>query len=62
MVNVLEDASLVRNGDPHPYWWDVFSWPWWWAHFNAVGRITWTVQLEPKQPLGLGYSWNYFWR
>jgi hypothetical protein len=62
MVNVLEDAALLRSGDPHPYWWDVFSWPWWWGHFNAVGRITWTVQLEPKKPLRLGYSWNYFWK
>ncbi len=62
MVNMLEDAAVFRARAPLPYWWDILSWPWWWTHFNAVGRITWTVRLEPKQPLSLGYSWNYFWR
>jgi hypothetical protein len=38
------------------------SWPWWWCHFNGVGRITWTVTLEPKTPFDLGYTWNYYWR
>jgi hypothetical protein len=62
LVNALEDGALLRGGDPRPYWWDVLSWPWWWAHFNGVSRITWTVRLEPKKPLALGYAWEYYWR
>ncbi len=62
MVNVLEDDTLLRGGSPRPFWWNVFSWPWWWGHFNGVGRVTWTVQLEPKKPVTVGYTWNYFWR
>jgi hypothetical protein len=61
MVNVFEDAA-ARGGDALPYWWTAFSWPWWWGHFNGVGRIHWTVTLEPRKPLTLGYTWNYFWR
>jgi hypothetical protein len=62
MVNVFEDASFTRGDGPYPYWWGWFSWPWWWHHFNGVGRITWTVQLEPGKPFDLLYTWNYYWR
>jgi hypothetical protein len=62
LVNALEDGAFLRTGDPRPYWWDVFSWPWWWAHFNGVSRVTWTVHLEPRKPLALGYTWEYYWR
>jgi hypothetical protein len=61
-VNVLEDASVARTAEPLPYWWNAFAWPWWWGHFNGVGRIRWTVRLEPGQPVTLGYTWDYFWR
>jgi hypothetical protein len=61
MVNVFEDAA-ARGGDALPYWWTAFSWPWWWGHFNGVGRIHWKVTLEPRTPLTLGYTWNYYWR
>jgi hypothetical protein len=59
-VNVLEDAGV--SGAVLPDWWSVFSWPWWWSHLNGVGRIQWTVTLQPRQPLALGYTWNYYWR
>lgn len=59
MVNVLEDAGAAPS---LPDWWGRISWPWWWARFNGVGRVRWTVTLQPGQPLTLGYTWNYFWR
>lgn len=62
MVNVFESPTFAGAGGPYPYWWGWFSWPWWWRHFNGVGRITWTVTLEPKTPFDLGYTWNYYWR
>jgi hypothetical protein len=62
MVNLFEDPSFSDGPGPFPTWWGWFSWPWWWHHFNAVGRITWTVNLQPTEPLELDYTWNYFWR
>jgi hypothetical protein len=59
-VNVLEDAGV--SGAALPYWWSAFSWPWWWSHLNGVGRVHWTVTLQPRQPMALGYTWNYYWR
>lgn len=62
MANVLEDPAALRGGEPLPYWWGSFPWPWWWGRLNGVGRITWTVTLQPGKPVTLGYSWNYLWR
>jgi hypothetical protein len=62
MVNLFEDPSFAEGPGPFPTWWGWFSWPWWWHHFNSVGRITWTVELQPSEPLELGYTWNYYWR
>jgi len=62
MVNSFEDPSFSAGSGPYPAWWGWYSWPWWWHHFNGIGRITWTVQLEPAKPLDLGYTWNYCWR
>jgi hypothetical protein len=62
MVNLFEDPSFAEGPGPFPTWWGWFSWPWWWHHFNSVGRITWTVDLQPSEPLELGYTWNYYWR
>ncbi len=59
MVNVFEDTTFA---DARPRWWGLVSWPWWWTHFNAVSRVRWTVSLEPKKPVRLGYTWNYYWR
>ena len=61
MVNIFEDQALGAGG-PTPYWWGWFNWPWWWQHFNGVGRIRWTVKLEPTQPVDLTYAWNYYWQ
>jgi hypothetical protein len=59
LVNRLEedgaDSSL-------PAWWGWYSWPGWWHHFNGVGRITWTVKLEPGKSTSLNYKWHYYWR
>ena len=62
MVNVFEDSSFAGGTGAYPSWWGWFSWPWWWNHFNGVGRITWTVKLEPNKPVELPYTWNYYWR
>lgn len=59
MLNVFEDAGADTA---YPTWWRWYSWPGWWPHFNGVGRVTWTVKLEPAKPLDLKYTWNYFWR
>ncbi|MCY2929964.1 MAG: hypothetical protein NTV86_10800 [Planctomycetota bacterium] len=60
MVNVLEDEEASDVG--RPYWWGWYSWGYWWHHFNGLGRIQWTVKLEPGKPVELKYAWNYFWR
>lgn len=62
MVNIFEDNSFARAPGAYPSWWGWYSWPYWWNHFNGVGRITWTVKLDPNKPLDLPYSWNYYWR
>jgi hypothetical protein len=62
MVNVFEDSTFAPGGD-HPAWWGWYSsWPYWWRHFNGVGRVAWTVKLEPGKPVELTYAWNYYWR
>jgi hypothetical protein len=59
-LNVFEDDSFLVQGD-HPYWWSWYGWPWWWYHFNGIGKITWTLTLEPGEEASLGYAWHYFW-
>jgi len=61
MVNVLEDWSYTTSVRL-PIWWRWFSWPYWWYHFNSVGRITWNVSLEPQNPKELRYTWYYYWQ
>ena len=61
MTTVLA-PHMAEGPGPFPTWWGWFSWPWWWHHFNSVGRITWTVEFQPSEPLELGYTWNYYWR
>lgn len=61
MVNVIEDEDY-RSEDIYPAWWQWYSWPHWWGHFNGIGRITWKPTIEPKQTLTLNYKWCYFWR
>jgi hypothetical protein len=59
MVNRLEDGS---TDSAQPSWWGWYSWPGWWRHFNGVGRITWTVKMEPGKGATLTYKWHYYWR
>jgi hypothetical protein len=61
MINVFEDPSFVGRDGSLPYWWNWYSWPYWWSHFNSVGRINWSVTLQPNTPLDLTYAWNYYW-
>ena len=62
MVNIFEDDSYYAGTGPYPYWWPWYNWPYWWHHFNGVGRIRWTLKLEPNKAVDLGYTWNYYWR
>jgi hypothetical protein len=61
-VNIFEDYSFKPAGNEPQPWWASYSWPYWWHHFNGVGRITWKISLEPAKPLDLGYTWHYYWR
>jgi hypothetical protein len=61
MVNLYAEGGLIF-GRSYPFWWYWYSWPHWWYHLNSVGRISWEVELEPKKPVDLTYSWNYYWR
>jgi hypothetical protein len=64
MVNVFEDADFLALDarGPWPFWWRWYSWPYWWQRFNGIGKITWTVTLEPGKTADLDYAWNYYWR
>lgn len=63
MVNVFEDSTFTPTGGTgSPHWWGWWSWPYWWNHFNGVGRITWKPKLEPGKSIELKYTWHYFWR
>ena len=62
MMNIFEDFSYKPEGGGPGPWWANYSWPYWWHHFNGVGRITWKVNLEPDKPVELGYAWHYYWR
>jgi len=42
-------------------WWRRWSWPWWWHHWNGVGRISWDVTVAPGQAALLEYRWHYYW-
>lgn len=61
MLSVLDDDAAVATAR-EPFWWSWYSWPYWWSQFNGMGKVTWTVKLEPGKKVELKYSWNYFWR
>jgi hypothetical protein len=56
-LNPLEEPEAAFPG-----WWSWYSWPYWWSHFNGLGKISWTFKLEPGKSVELEYSWHYFWR
>ena len=60
-VNTLEDDDAGARPE-NPSWWNGYSWPGWWSHFNGMGRITWKLKLEPGKSIDLKYTWNYFWQ
>jgi hypothetical protein len=66
MVNVLEDPAFLPSGlsggEPYWQWWRGYNWPYWWYHFNGIGKATWKVQLDPGKGIDLKYTWNYYWR
>jgi len=45
-----------------PAWWSWYSWPYWWGHFNGLGKFSWKLTVEPGKSAELEYSWHYFWR
>jgi len=64
---VVEQLSRYEGGwsatpEGSPVWWRWFNWPSWWYHFNGIGRITWSIELKPKETVELEYNWHYFWR
>ena len=59
-VNALEDDEYSPVSD-NPTWWSWYNWPYWWGHFNGVGRVKWNVKLAPGKNIDLGYKWRYFW-
>lgn len=62
MVNTFEDKNFYSSGSNAPSWWGWYNWPDWWYHFNGVGRIKWSLHLDPGQTVDLNYTWHYFWR
>jgi hypothetical protein len=69
-LNLLEDATYMPTGHSaaaaagyaSPYWYNWYAWPWWWSRFNGVGKVTWTLTVEPQKTTELNYTWHYFWR
>jgi hypothetical protein len=58
-VNVHEQAL---PGGGYPDWWGWYSWPYWWWHFNGIGRAEWKLELDAAAEVDLGYTWHYYWR
>ena len=62
MLNGTEDDDLNIKTYQNPSWWGWYSWPYWWYHFNAVGRVTWNQKIEPGKSIDLDYKWTYYWQ
>jgi hypothetical protein len=63
---VVEHLDRHEGGwmmtDGTPFWWNWHNWPHWWYYFNTVARVTWKVEVKPKDSIDLEYNWHYFWR
>lgn len=59
---VIERGNVFDNEDLRPEWWHWYNWPGWWYRYNGVGRIKWTLDLDPGQSVDLTYAWYYYWR
>ncbi|MFW5844677.1 MAG: hypothetical protein ACOCXJ_00455 [Planctomycetota bacterium] len=42
-------------------WWHRYSWPWWWALHNSVGKLTWECELPAGGSTELQYGYDYIW-
>lgn len=70
MVQADSEGTISQTGSAYdgpffeeglPYWWNWCSWPWWWYHFNSVGRADWSLELGAGQTQTVSYTWHYFW-
>jgi hypothetical protein len=64
-INMIESADFLPSSGARglsPFWWGWYSWPYWWHHFNGVGKIEWKLKLEAGKTADLTYAWNYYWR
>lgn len=66
MVNQWEQSGVVAPGwygsYNWPYWWRWYSWPWYWNSVNGIGRMKWSVTLQPGETRNLTYTWHYYWQ
>jgi hypothetical protein len=62
MMNTAEDDDLEPVVVQNPAWWGWYSWPWWWYHFNGLGKVTWSKHIEPGKSVELHYKWSYYWQ
>jgi hypothetical protein len=64
-INMFEDPDYLpvdgSGGGEWRNWWGWYSWPYWWHRFNSIGKLSWTVKLDPGKSTDLTYTWNYFW-
>ena len=63
---IIEHLGRQEGGwmtaDGYPFWWNWYNWPYWWYRFNAIGRVSWQLKLEPEESIELEYQYHYFWR
>jgi len=59
---VIEQTNTFEEAVDHPTWWGWYNWPYWWSHFNGIGRLTWKPTVAPGKSVDLNYTWHYFWR
>jgi hypothetical protein len=62
MINLIEDSSSAGDPGHYPAWWQWWSIPYWWNHFNGIGRAKWQITLEPGKSVELKYQWHYYWQ
>jgi hypothetical protein len=67
MTNLFESADHLPTGsaepgEVYPFWWAWHGWPYWWHHFNGVGRVDWTITLQPGETADLDYTWQCIWQ
>lgn len=61
MLNTFDSDNSGAASD-FPSWWGWGNWPGGWTHFNGIGRVKWTLRLDPGKASDLGYTWSYYWQ